>query len=236
MFRNSSNDFIVWHLINRSIVKQGGKELENDSPPSEKYCRSSIKIPKIEASYELNPQIIQIIQSSAQFHGLAHEDPYYHIANFSHISSTFRIDNVPFDVVKLILFPFSLANKAKDWLYYSHEPESIATWDTLVRKFLAEYFPAGKTRKLTVEILNFRSHAREALYKAWRRYEVLLRKCPEHGLSLSMVVEILYFGLESSNRVRVDIAAGGSIMKISAEEGHNLLQKIAAKDYDWASD
>ena len=52
----------------------------------------------------------------------------------------FRVNDVPDDAIRLRLFPFSLKNRAREWLN-SLPAGSISDWATLVQKFLAKYFP-----------------------------------------------------------------------------------------------
>ena len=78
---------------------------------------SSIQRPPIQANnFEIKPAIIQMIQNSIQFGGLANDDPNPHIANFLEICDTFKHNGVTNDAIRLQLFPFSLNNKAKAWL------------------------------------------------------------------------------------------------------------------------
>ena len=59
----------------------------------------------------------------------------------------FRVNGVPNDAIRLRLFPFSLKDRAKEWLN-SLPSGSISDWATLAQKFLAKYFPLAKTVKL----------------------------------------------------------------------------------------
>ena len=97
---------------------------------------SSTRRPPIQANnFEIKPVIIQMIQYSIQFGGLANDDPNLHIANFLEICDTFKHNGVTDDAIRLWLFPFSLNNKAKAWLT-SLPSGTITTWDGLVRIFL----------------------------------------------------------------------------------------------------
>ncbi|XP_070034436.1 uncharacterized protein [Nicotiana tomentosiformis] len=79
--------------------------------------------------------------------GLPHEDPQQHILNLLEISDTYITNKVTPDYVRLILFPFSLLGKAKRWL--KAEPtNSITSWNDRARKYLARFFPSGKTAKI----------------------------------------------------------------------------------------
>ena len=99
---------------------------------------SSIRRPPIQSNnFEIKPTIIQMIQSSIQFRGLANDDPNLNIANFLEICDTFKHNGVTDDAIRLRLFPCSLNNKAKAWLT-SLPSGTITTWDGLVNTFLAK--------------------------------------------------------------------------------------------------
>ena len=66
--------------------------------------------------------------------------PNLHIAYFLEICDMFRVDDVPDDAIRLRLFPFSLKDRAREWLN-SFPAGSISDWVTLAQKFLAKYFP-----------------------------------------------------------------------------------------------
>ncbi|GJZ10725.1 reverse transcriptase domain-containing protein [Tanacetum coccineum] len=52
---------------------------------------------------------------------------------FKRITLTLRFRNVPNDVIKLMMFPYSLEGAAKTW-YEKEPPNSILTWEDLVTK------------------------------------------------------------------------------------------------------
>ncbi|GJS49731.1 MAK10-like protein [Tanacetum coccineum] len=69
--------------------------------------------------------------------------------------------------MRLRLFQFSLRDQASNWL--EHLPAgSITTWEDLTTRFLAQFFPSGRTAKLRNDILMFQQL--ENLY-------------PKHGLN-----------------------------------------------------
>ena len=53
----------------------------------------------------------------------------------------------------------------------------------MVKEFYDQYFPYGKISLVKKEIGEFRVGESEILWQAWRRYQDLLLKCPQHGLS-----------------------------------------------------
>ncbi|GKA37009.1 hypothetical protein Tco_0723574 [Tanacetum coccineum] len=62
--------------------------------------------------FEIKPSLIDFV-SNNPFYGFEEEDPHSHIRRFYQITRTLRIYQVPHDVVKLILFPFSLKEQPK---------------------------------------------------------------------------------------------------------------------------
>ncbi|GKB73305.1 hypothetical protein Tco_0934717 [Tanacetum coccineum] len=73
--------------------------------------------------FELKPELLDFISKNS-FFGLD-DDPHSHIKIFYQITKTFKINQVPHDVVKLILFPFSLKGAAETWL--ENEPPNSIT-------------------------------------------------------------------------------------------------------------
>ena len=78
---------------------------------------SCIRKPLVWANnFELKPSYVSIIQNSIQFHRLPSEEPNLHIAYFLDICDMFRVNGVPDDAIRLRLFPFSLKDRAREWL------------------------------------------------------------------------------------------------------------------------
>ncbi|GJT33755.1 zinc finger, CCHC-type containing protein [Tanacetum coccineum] len=61
---------------------------------------------------------------------------------------------------------------------------SITTWEDLTTRFLAQFFPPGRTAKLRNDILMFQQHHRESLSEAWTHFKDLLQKVPHHSIDL----------------------------------------------------
>nr|GEX08060.1 hypothetical protein [Tanacetum cinerariifolium] len=60
---------------------------------------------------------------------------------------------------RLRLFQFSLHNQASNWLERLLAG-SITTWEDHTTRFLAQFFPSGRTAKLCNYILMFQQHHR----------------------------------------------------------------------------
>ncbi|GJX69680.1 reverse transcriptase domain-containing protein [Tanacetum coccineum] len=133
------------------------------------------------------------------------------------MTRTLKLNQVPDDVVKLILFPFSLKGAAETWLE-NEPPCSITTWDDLVSKFLNQFYPHSQTRELRKEIMNFQQVFGETFTEAWERFKYLLRKCPHHEFSLLHQIGFFYNGLSQSDQDSLNIVAVGNLMMRNIQE------------------
>ncbi|KAL5549438.1 hypothetical protein UlMin_004669 [Ulmus minor] len=196
---------------------------------------SGIRRPAVQANnFEIKPSFIQMVQSN-QFGGMSKDDPNTHIAYFLEVCDLYKINGVFEDAVRLRVFPFSLRDRAKEWLN-SLPPGSITTWDELVQRFLSKFFPPAKTAKLRNEITSFTQYDQESLYEAWERFKEMLRKCPHHGIPIWLQVSTFYNGLVSNYRAMIDAAAGGCLMGKTPEEAHELLEVMAENNNQWHSE
>ncbi|GJV44782.1 reverse transcriptase domain-containing protein [Tanacetum coccineum] len=117
--------------------------------PTEGYGEA-IVIPEINADhFEIKTNLLQLVQANP-FRGFERENPHTHINNFKRITSTLKFRDVPNDVIKLMMFPYSLEGAARVW-YDKEPPNSILTWDDLVNKFVNQFFPPSKTTHLKNE-------------------------------------------------------------------------------------
>nr|GEX58359.1 reverse transcriptase domain-containing protein [Tanacetum cinerariifolium] len=107
--------------------------------PTEGYAEA-IVVPSILAKqFELKHSLINMMTMDLFFR-LEKDNLHDHIRWFNKIISTIKYRDVPNSVIKLILFPFSLARAARRWLE-KEPPCSITTWEDLVSEFINEFFP-----------------------------------------------------------------------------------------------
>nr|GEW81435.1 reverse transcriptase domain-containing protein [Tanacetum cinerariifolium] len=72
-----------------------------------------IVIPKINADhFEIKTNLPQLVQANS-YHGFERENPHTHINNFKRITSTLKFRDVPNDVIKLMMFLYSLGGAAR---------------------------------------------------------------------------------------------------------------------------
>jgi hypothetical protein len=98
---------------------------------------------------------------------LPSEDASAHLQHFLELCDTIVIKDVAPASIRLHLFPFSLAEKVKQWFYQNKE--AVNTWDKCAAAFLAKFFRMGKTSALRGKILNFQQTSLESIPKAWER-------------------------------------------------------------------
>jgi Retrotransposon gag protein len=148
-------------------------------------------VPNVAANnFELKSALLNML-SQHMFNGLAHEDPNQHLVMFEEFCNTVKINGVEPEAIKLRVFPFSLGDKARNWLR-SLDTGTIRTWTQMSDVFLSKYFPPSKTSALHAQIINFRQRGGESLSEAWDRYQELLRLCPHHGLEKWFILQIFY--------------------------------------------
>ncbi|CAN6440995.1 unnamed protein product [Victoria cruziana] len=102
--------------------------------------------------YEIKASTINMLPS---FYDLASEDPYRHLDEFLDIRAMVRISHIEDDALRLRLFPFSLKEKARDWLKPLPPSVCIVTWEDLQREFLKKYFSIGKMNHYKRPIMTF---------------------------------------------------------------------------------
>ncbi|GKD97461.1 reverse transcriptase domain-containing protein [Tanacetum coccineum] len=154
----------------------------------------AIVIPEINSDhFEIKTNLLQLVQASP-FHGFERDNPHTHINNFKRITSTLKFRNVPNDVIKLMMFPYSRKGNARIW-YEKEPPNSILTWEDLVTKFVNQFFPPSKTTHLKNEISRFIQKFDETFSEAWERFKEMLRACPHHGFLKLTQVDTFYNGL-----------------------------------------
>ena len=232
------------HLARQLLINAGPQDMVNDRDrPMRDYAvlnpahlQTGIARPPIHTGhFEFKPMMFQMLQTAGQFGGFPQEDPYAHLRQFLDVCSNFIIPGVSEDAFRLKLFPYSLKDKAKNWLN-SLEPNSIHTWDELAEKFLGKYFPPNKNAKLRNDITSFKQREGESLFDAWERWKELLRMCPHHGIPVVIQMETFYNGLDQPTRLILDASSGGVILNMSFSEACKLIDDIATHNSHWPSE
>nr|GEY39244.1 reverse transcriptase domain-containing protein [Tanacetum cinerariifolium] len=186
-------------------------------------CAEAIVVPLILAEqFELKHSLINMMTSD-QFFGLEKDNPHDHIRWFNKITSTIKYRDVLNSVIKMILFPFSLAGAARRWLE-KEPPRFITTWDDLVLKFINEFFPPSRTTNLRNEISNFHQKFDESFHEARERYKDLLRACPHHGFTELHQLDTFYNALNSADQDSLNAIAGGNLLEKSHQDALTIIE------------
>ncbi|GJR40136.1 reverse transcriptase domain-containing protein [Tanacetum coccineum] len=173
--------------------------------PTEGY-EEAIVLPEINADhFEIKTNLLQLVQANP-FH------------------------DVPNDVIKLMIFPYSLEGAAKVW-YEKEPPNSILTWEDLITKFVNQFFPPSKTTNLKNEISHFTQKFEETFSEAWERFKEMLRACPHHGFTELTQVDIFYNGLNKNDQDSLNAAAGGNLLSKTTREALNIIENKSKVRY-----
>ncbi|GJT51742.1 reverse transcriptase domain-containing protein [Tanacetum coccineum] len=197
--------------------------------PMEGYIEA-IVLPEFNADhFEIKTNLLQLVQANP-FHGLENESPHAHINSFKRITSTLRFRNVSNDVIKLMMFPYSLEGAANTW-YEKEPPNSILTWEDLVTKFVNQFFPPSKTTHLKNKISRFTQKFDESFSEAWERFKEMLRACPHHGFTELTQVDTFYNGLNDNDQDSLNAAAGGNLLSKTTREALNIIENKSKVRY-----
>ncbi|GJU90751.1 reverse transcriptase domain-containing protein [Tanacetum coccineum] len=203
--------------------------------PTEGYGEA-IVIPEINADhFEIKTNLLQLVQASP-FHDFERENPHTHINNFKRITPTLKFRDLPNDVIKLMMFPYSLEGAARVW-YDKEPPNSILTWEDLVTKFVNQFFPPSKTTHLKNEISRFTQKFKETFSEAWERFKEMLRACPHHGFTeLNPKKQkknkiTFYNGLNDNDQDSLNAAAGGNLLSKTTREALNIIENKSKVRY-----
>nr|GEW01062.1 zinc finger, CCHC-type [Tanacetum cinerariifolium] len=191
--------------------------LEDYSKPSHKGYRNTIELSVGNNIVPLRSEAIRLVQNRCLFHGLRFEDPNQHLKDFLKLVDSLDLDGENRERTRLHLFQFSLRNQASNWLECLLAG-SITTWENHTTRFLAQFFPPGRTAKLCNYILMFQQHHRESLSEAWTHFKDLLQKVPHHCIDLWLQVQIFYDHVNLVTRQTIDQSAGGKLHDRNAKD------------------
>ncbi|GJS62387.1 reverse transcriptase domain-containing protein [Tanacetum coccineum] len=193
-------------------------------------CGEAIVIPEIlKENFEIKTNLLQLVQVNKSY-GFERDNPHTYIANFKRMTSTLKYRDVPNDVIKLMLFLYSLEGAARIW-YEKKPPKSILTWDDLVNKLVNQFFPPLKTTHLKNEISRFTQKFDEKFSEAWKRFKEMLRACPHHEFTELTQVDTFYNGLNENDQDSLNAAAGGNLLSKTTREALNIIENKSKVRY-----
>nr|GEW83309.1 reverse transcriptase domain-containing protein [Tanacetum cinerariifolium] len=146
------------------------------------------------------------------------------------MTTTLKYRDVPNDAIKLMLFPYSLEDRARIW-YEKEPPNSILTWDDLVNKFVNQFFPPSKTSHLKNEISCFTQRFEETFSEAWDHFKELLRACPNHRFLELTQIDTFYNGLTEQDQDFLNAASGGNLLNKTTREALKIIENKSKVRY-----
>ncbi|GKC02327.1 zinc finger, CCHC-type containing protein [Tanacetum coccineum] len=160
-------------------------------------------------------------------------DPNQHLKDFLKLVDSLDLDGDNRERTHLHLFQFSFRDQASNWL--ERLPAgSITTWEDLTTRFLAQFFPPGRTAKLRNDILMFQQHHGESLSEAWTRFKDLLQKVPHHGIDRWLQTLIFYDRVDCTTQKGINYAVGGRLRKLSPDKAWATIERVAQyEDEGW---
>ncbi|GJX36932.1 hypothetical protein Tco_0248489 [Tanacetum coccineum] len=98
--------------------------------PTEGYEKAII-LPEINADhFEIKMNLLQLVQANP-FHGYERENPHAHNNSFKRITSTLRFRDVLNDVIKLMMFLYSLEGNARLWMNTTSRESVSKTYERI---------------------------------------------------------------------------------------------------------
>jgi len=77
----------------------------------------------------------------------------------------------------------------------------------------------------------FKQGVEESFYETWERFKRMLRKCPNHGFEDIAQLSIFINGLRSNTKMLLDVAVGGIMMVVDADQATRIIEALATTDY-----
>ncbi|KAJ0489054.1 putative transcription factor interactor and regulator CCHC(Zn) family [Helianthus annuus] len=166
------------------------------------------------------------LQSLPKYKGLATEEPYFHLEAYDSICNTFGSQGFSADEVKLVLFQFSLEDKAKKW-FYTLPSASIYTWGEMQQTFLDEFYTAQKTNDARKGLRSFQQQHGEMFHEAFERFNMMIKNCPHHGIELWELMNAFHEGLSAEDARDLMSITGGTFGTNYENDDWEFLENMA---------
>ncbi|KAM0989314.1 hypothetical protein ACFX2A_013390 [Malus domestica] len=212
---------------NRTIKELSASGLDNAAPLCIQYPAAAQG--KTE-EFELKSSLLHHIP---KYHGLSMEDPNKHLKEFEVVCSSMTPINVDGSILKMKAFPFSLLEKAKDWLY-ELAPGTVTSWESMKRAFLEKFFPTSRVILLRKRISGIQQEEGESFPTYYERFKSLVASCPQHQMKEELLLQYFYEGLLPIERQMLDASAGGVLVDKTPTAAKTLIANRAlnAQQYE----
>ncbi|XP_070678183.1 uncharacterized protein [Malus domestica] len=212
---------------NRTIKELSASGLDNAAPLCIQYPRAA---QDKTAEFELKSRLLHHIP---KYHGLSMEDPNKHLKEFEVVCLSMTPVNVDGSILKMKAFPFSLMEKAKDWLY-ELAPGTVTSWESMKRAFLEKFFPTSRVILRRKRISGIQQEEGEFFPTYYERFKSLVASCPQHQMKEELLLQYFYEGLLPIERQMLDASAGGALVDKTPTEAKTLIANRAlnAQQYE----
>ncbi|GJR06243.1 hypothetical protein Tco_0529227 [Tanacetum coccineum] len=209
--QHSVNDFVVINIPEEDVEPKQ-IILDPDDQPMWESAKTVAPTPNsvivqidVDGNFVINSTHLKLICEN-KFDGYLRADPHDHIREFLAICNMFRYGETQSEAVKIMIFPYSLSDKAKTWFKELNE-ESITS--------------------------NFSQNVCESLTEAWLRLKNMLRKCHRSGLTKGAIIQIFYHGLDEPTQAILDVTARGIFLCKSPNQAFKFLDDKVLFEHDW---
>nr|XP_043615815.1 uncharacterized protein LOC122587716 [Erigeron canadensis] len=186
--------------------------------------QSAIVSPEID-TFTVKGNHLQMVKDLC-FDGRNKRDPHEHLDKFEMICNLFNYGENQANIVKMKLFPMSLAGEAHKWLK-GLAPNSLTTWEAVREALIERFFPANQERELTLIIRSFRQDEDESIVETWLRMKDLLWEFPGHGVSDTEIVGIFLDGMNMESYEKMVMTCGGSTTYKTSSEIWKMFEDMA---------
>ncbi|CAN6579386.1 unnamed protein product [Malus baccata var. baccata] len=147
------------------------------------------------------------------------EDPNKHLKEFEVVCSSMKPINVDGNILKMKAFPFSLMDKAKDWLY-ELALGAVTSWESMKRAFSEKFFPTSRVILLRKKISGIQQSQ--------------VASCPQHQMKEELLLQYFYEGLLPIERQMLDASTERALVDKTPLAAKILIAKRAlnAQQYE----
>ncbi|KAM1818556.1 hypothetical protein ACFX11_000340 [Malus domestica] len=180
--------------------------------------------------FELKSSLLHHIP---KYNGLSMEDPNKHLKEFEVVCSSMTPINVDGNILMMKAFPFSLVEKAKDWLY-ELALGTVTSWESMKKVFLEKFFPTLRVILLRKKISDIQQSQGESFPAYYERFKALVASCPQHQMKEELLLQYFYEGLLPIERQMLDASAGGALVDKTPMAAKTLIanQALNAQQYE----
>ncbi|OMP02310.1 Retrotransposon gag protein [Corchorus capsularis] len=213
---------------NMAKENNNNRTLRELAAPNVTTQRLTIQYPTNEENFEIKSGFIHLLP---KFHGMPGEDPPRHLTDFQIVCSSMKMQGISEEQFKLRTFPFTLMDRAKDWLYYM-PCGSITSWTSLKKLFLEKFFPVHKASSIRKEISGIKQSQGETMYEFWERFKRLCSSCPNHQIPQQLLIQYFYEGHHTD---KCPSLIGDDVEEVNAlgmQEGFQRKQEPFPRSYN----